>query len=97
MSEPRFLPSRPDLRHLRDEAKRRRGAGEFPSLALAQLAIARRLAEWGDLVLCGYDDGSADRAGLRELGIDVRAVPRRLTPAGAARAPARPAGAAEDS
>jgi ankyrin repeat protein len=41
MSEPRSLPSRPDLRHLRDEAKRRRKAGEFPSLALAQLAIAR--------------------------------------------------------
>jgi hypothetical protein len=35
------LPPRPDLRHLRDEAKRRRKAGEFPSLALAQLAIAR--------------------------------------------------------
>jgi polysaccharide biosynthesis protein PslH len=48
-------------------------------------AIARRLAELGDLVLCAYDDGSADQAGLRELGIDVRAVPRRLTPAGAAR------------
>jgi ankyrin repeat protein len=29
------------MRHLRDEAKRRRKAGEFPSLALAQLAIAR--------------------------------------------------------
>ena len=41
MSEPRSLPRRPDLRHLRDEAKRRRKAGEFPSLALAQLAIAR--------------------------------------------------------
>lgn len=41
MSEPRFLPSRPDLRHLRDEAKRRRKAGEFSSIALAQLAIAR--------------------------------------------------------
>ena len=48
------------------------------------LAIARRLAQLGDLVLCGYDDGGADRAGLRELGIDVRAVPRRLTPVGAA-------------
>jgi ankyrin repeat protein len=35
------LPPRPDLRHLRDEAKRRRKAGEFPSLALAQLAVAR--------------------------------------------------------
>ena len=41
MSEPRSLPPRPDLRHLRDEAKRRRKAGEFPSIALAQLAIAR--------------------------------------------------------
>jgi ankyrin repeat protein len=41
MSEPRSLPPRPDLRHLRDEAKRRRKTGEFPSLALAQLAIAR--------------------------------------------------------
>jgi ankyrin repeat protein len=38
---PNPLPSRPDLRHLRDEAKRRRKAGEFPSIALAQLAIAR--------------------------------------------------------
>ena len=33
------------------------------------LAIARRLAELGDLVLCGYDDGTADQAGLRQLGI----------------------------
>jgi ankyrin repeat protein len=41
MSEPRALPSRPDLRRLRSEAKRRRKAGEFPSLALAQLALAR--------------------------------------------------------
>jgi hypothetical protein len=41
MSEPRTLPSRPDLRRLRDEAKRRRKAGEFPSIALAQLAVAR--------------------------------------------------------
>ncbi len=41
MSEARSLPPRPDLRHLRDEAKRRRRSGEFPSLALAQLAVAR--------------------------------------------------------
>jgi len=41
MSDPRSLPPRPDLRHLRDEAKRRRKAGEFPSIALAQLAVAR--------------------------------------------------------
>ncbi len=35
------MPPRPNLRRLRDEAKRRREAGEFPSLALAQLALAR--------------------------------------------------------
>jgi len=41
MSKPRSLPPRPNLRYLRDEAKRRRKAGEFPSLAVAQLALAR--------------------------------------------------------
>ena len=41
MSEPRSLPPRPDLRRLRAEAKRRRKAGEFSSIALAQLAVAR--------------------------------------------------------
>jgi ankyrin repeat protein len=41
MSEPRSLPARPDLRWLRDRAKRRRKTGEFPSLALAQLSVAR--------------------------------------------------------
>jgi polysaccharide biosynthesis protein PslH len=49
------------------------------------LAIARRLAELGELVLCGYDDGSGDRAGLRDLGIDVRAVPWDVTPTQVAR------------
>ena len=43
------------------------------------LAIARRLAELGEVVLCAYDDGSADVDGLRDLGIDVRAVPWRIT------------------
>ncbi len=41
MSEPGSLPPRPSLRRLRDEAKRRCKAGEFPSIALAQLAVAR--------------------------------------------------------
>jgi ankyrin repeat protein len=41
MSDRRILPARPDLRRLRDEAKARRHSGEFPSLALAHLAIAR--------------------------------------------------------
>ena len=49
------------------------------------LAIARRLAGLGELVLCAYDDGSADRSGLRDLGVDVRAVPWRLTPVQVAR------------
>ena len=53
------------------------------------LAIARRLAGLGDVVLCGYDDGSADSAGLRDLGLDVRAVPWRVTPVGVARGVAR--------
>jgi ankyrin repeat protein len=48
MSEPSSLPPRPDLRHLRDEAKARRRNGEFSSLALAQLAVAREygFASW---------------------------------------------------
>ena len=41
------------------------------------LAIARRLAERTELVLCAYDDGSADLGGLEKLGVDVRAVPWR--------------------
>ena len=49
------------------------------------LAIARRLAGLSDVVLCAYDDGKADPAGLRDLGIDVRAVPWRVTPTGVAR------------
>jgi ankyrin repeat protein len=48
MSDRRSLPARPDLRRLRDEAKARRRAGEFPTLALAQLALAREhgFASW---------------------------------------------------
>jgi polysaccharide biosynthesis protein PslH len=49
------------------------------------LAIARRLAGLGDVVLCGYDDGTADVPGLRDLGIDVRVVPWRVTAVGTAR------------
>lgn len=49
------------------------------------LAIARRLAGLGELVLFGYDDGSADHEGLRALGIDVRSVPWQVTPVGVLR------------
>jgi ankyrin repeat protein len=53
MSDRRSLPRRPDLRRLRDEAKARQRAGEFPTLALAQLAIAREhgFASWPRLKL----------------------------------------------
>jgi glycosyltransferase involved in cell wall biosynthesis len=53
------------------------------------LAIARRLAERSDLVLCAYDDGGADVVGMQRLGIDVRCVPWRPTPLRAARGVAR--------
>ena len=49
------------------------------------LAIARRLAGFSDVVLCAYDDGNGDPDGLRDLGIDVRPVPWRVTPTGVAR------------
>jgi len=53
------------------------------------LAILRRLAERTDLVLCAYDDGTADRGGLEKLGVDVRAVPWRPGPVTAGRGLAR--------
>jgi ankyrin repeat protein len=48
MSDVRPLPDRPDLRRLRDEAKQRKRAGEFDSLAAAQLTVAREhgFASW---------------------------------------------------
>ena len=76
MSEPRSLPSRPDLRRLRDEAKRRRKAGEFPSIALAQLAVAREYGfrSWPRLkfhVEAVTLDASERAAGADHVG-DVR-------------------------
>lgn len=62
------LPSRPDLRWLRDEAKARRHAGEFPSLALAHLAIAREygFASWPRLKahVDALTLGAAERAAI---------------------------------
>ena len=49
------------------------------------LAVAIRLAQGADVVLCAYDDGDGDVAGLKRLGIDVRSVPWRPTAARAAR------------
>ena len=52
-SQPRSLPGRPSLRHLKLEAKRRLAAGEFPALHDAQVAIAREygLPTWAALKL----------------------------------------------
>jgi hypothetical protein len=49
--EPRSLPSRPSLRYLKLEARRRLAAGEFAALHEAQLAIAREhgLPSWAAL------------------------------------------------
>ena len=49
--QPRSLPGRPSLRHLKLEAKRRLAAGEFPALHDAQVAIAREygLPTWAAL------------------------------------------------
>jgi CubicO group peptidase (beta-lactamase class C family) len=49
--QPRSLPGRPNLRHLKLEAKRRLAAGEFPTLHDAQVAIAREhgLPTWAAL------------------------------------------------
>jgi CubicO group peptidase (beta-lactamase class C family) len=47
----RSLPSRPSLRYLQLEARRRRAAGEFPALHDAQAAIAREYGQrsWAEL------------------------------------------------
>ncbi len=62
------LPSRPDLRWLRDQAKARRRDGEFSSLALAHLAIAREygFASWPRLKahIDALTLGAAERAAI---------------------------------
>lgn len=42
---PRSLPDRPNLRHLKLEAKRRLAAGEFATLNEAQASIAREYGQ----------------------------------------------------
>jgi glycosyltransferase involved in cell wall biosynthesis len=39
------------------------------------LAILRRLARRGSVVLCAFDDGTADREGLAAMGVEARSVP----------------------
>jgi ABC-2 type transport system ATP-binding protein len=71
----RALPAQASLRYLKVEAKRRHAAGEFPSLHLAQLAIAREhgqpswtaLKEAAAAAAAGWLErlGVADRAGSK--------------------------------
>ena len=44
---------------------------------LRSLAVLRRLAKVGDVVLCCFDDATGDAAELRSQGVDVRTVPWR--------------------
>ena len=62
------LPARPDLRHLRDEAKRRVRTGESDTLSAAQLAVARDYgyASWPRLKAF-VETRQLDLAGRAEL------------------------------
>ena len=80
MSDLRSLRARPDLRRLRDEAKARRRARRVPTLALAQLAIAREhgFASWPRLKahVEALTLGAGERAdGARALRLLVRPAP----------------------
>ena len=44
------------------------------------LAVLQRLARQGSVVLCAFDDGQADKEGLRAMGVEVRSVPWHPTP-----------------
>jgi len=57
----RSLPSRPSLRHLKLEAKRRLSAGEFSALYEAQLAIAREHGQLSWTALKKLVDGQTDQ------------------------------------
>src|ERR1022692_589278 len=58
---PRPLPSRPSLRYLKLEAKRRLAAGEFPTLHHAQAAIASEYGQQSWAGLKQYISGQPQR------------------------------------
>jgi CubicO group peptidase (beta-lactamase class C family) len=66
---PRSFPSRPSLRYLKLEAKRRLAAGEFPTLNDAQAAIAREhgLPSWTALKQLVYDQPQQESHALSQL------------------------------
>jgi polysaccharide biosynthesis protein PslH len=56
---------------------------------LRSLAILRRLAKAGEVVLCCFEDSTGNADALRDMGIDVRTVPWRPTFANVVRGIAR--------
>ena len=52
---------------------------------LRSLAVLRRLATLGDVVLCCFEDATGDADALRREGIDVRTTPWRPSVSGVAR------------
>jgi CubicO group peptidase (beta-lactamase class C family) len=69
MSGPRRLPSRPSLRYLQLQAKRRLAAGEFAALHDAQAAIAREhgLPSWAALKQRIHDEPEPESHALAQL------------------------------
>ena len=72
---PRQLPERPDLRHLKDQAKDRLKAGQATSLAKAQFQVAREygFASWPKLKA---HVESLQLAGQLKLAIDANDLER---------------------
>jgi len=69
MSGPRRLPSRPSLRYLQLQAKRRLAAGEFAALHDAQAAIAREhgLPSWAALKQRIHDEPEPESHAVAQL------------------------------
>jgi ankyrin repeat protein len=69
---PRQLPSRPNLRHLKDQAKDLLKAGEAASLSAAQLKIARLygFASWPKLKAHVDSLSQSEEIGMLKLAID---------------------------
>ncbi len=74
-ASPRQLPERPDLRHLKDQAKDRLNAGQATSLAKAQFQVAREygFASWPKLKA---HVESLQLAGQLKLAIDANDLER---------------------
>ena len=83
MNGQRALPEQASLRHLKVEAKRRHGAGEFPTLHDAQLAIAREYGQPSWPALRAAVDSAGAAAGREGRALaQLRWIAARFTDAG---------------